>query len=317
MRALPGKLAHLVVVLILVTFATVALVDLMPGSPAITILGKNATPERVEEVDHQLGLDRSLPVRYGEWVGDAVRGDFGQSLITKRPVGEEIAERFPVTLELVILALLISVLLSLPLAAIAAAQRDRAADRIVSGGSSVLIALPQFVLGLLLVYLLAVETGVFPVTGWADLDEGFGENLRYAFLPALTLALVQLPIFTRVLRADLTDTMEKDFILAAQARGVSPSRVFLMHALRPSSFSLVTLIGVSLGSLIGGAVVVEIIFGVPGIGQMMVQAILAKDLPVVQGAVAVIAISYVLINAVIDLAYAYLDPRVRSAEVRA
>lgn len=311
-RALFRILFRTVAVLLIVTFATLALLELVPGGAAYAILGQTATPKQVKEVESELGLDQSLPQRYVDWVGNAVTGDLGTSTTSKRPVAEEIAERAPVTIEIAVLALLIALVGAIPLAIVSAYRAERPLDKLISGGAVSLMASPPFLTGLLLVFFFSIKLRVFPATGWSALSEGLGQNLRYAILPSVTLALSQLPIFTRVLRADLVETLNDEFILAARAKGLKTRRILFVHALRPSSFSLVTLAGLSLGSLIGGAVIAENIFAIPGLGQALVQAVLNKDFPTLQGIVLVIAVAYVVINAFVDLAYSYLDPRVRA-----
>jgi peptide/nickel transport system permease protein len=315
-RLVARKAVHVAAVLLVVSAATLALLELTPGGPAYAILGEDSTPEQVKALNARLGVDRPVPVRYADWITDAARGDLGESLISGRPVAGLISQRLPVTLELAALALVIALAVSVPLAMVAAYRADRPIDKVTAATSSLLISSPQFLTGLFLVYFFAVENRWFPATGWRYLGDGLDDNLRHAFLPAVTLALAEIPVFTRVLRADLVTTLQEDFILSARARGTSTVRILFVHALRPSSFSLITLAGLSLGSLVGGAVIVENVFAVPGLGQLMIQSILNKDLPVVQGVVLVIAASYVLVNAAVDVAYAYLDPRVRSTQVR-
>jgi peptide/nickel transport system permease protein len=310
---LPRKLLHMTLVLLLVSFATLALMDLIPGGPAYAILGESATPAQVTKVNAQLGLDRPLPARYADWLGHAVTGDLGASLIGGRPVTETIGQRLPVTLELAVLALVFAIVVSVPLAVLSAYRRDRPVDRAGNATTVLLMSSPHFLTALALSYVLAIQLRAFPVTGWTDLSGGVGENLRSAFLPALTLAFAEIPILTRVLRADLIETLDEDFVLAARAKGLSAPRVLFGHALRPSSFSLVTLAGLTFGNLIAGTVIVETIFAVPGIGQALVQSVLNKDFPVLQGIVVVIAVAYVVTNVVVDLAYGLLDPRVRAS----
>lgn len=309
--AVIARVAHVVAVLVLVTFAVTFLVDLTPGDPAYAILGDQATPEQVAQVHAQLHLDDPFWARYWSWLSNVVTGDLGTSLHTQQSVLDAIGERLPVTLEIVVLALVIALALAVPIGIATAVRAGGAADRVWSLTSSALIALPVFVTGLLFVYLFSVGLrGSLPATGWAPIEDGVGENLRHAILPALTLALVELPVFARLLRADMITTLGEDFILAATAKGLPTRRILLRHALRPSSFSLVTVSGLSLGRLIGGAVVVEVLFALPGIGQQLVLAVEAKDVVVVQGVVAFMAIGYVLVNTGVNALYRVLDPRV-------
>ena len=305
------RLARSLLVVLLVTFLVVALLSIAPGSVATVILGENATPEAVAELNARLGLDQPLFARYLEWLGHAVQGDLGTSLLTGEPVTRAILERLPVTLELALLAQVIALAVSVPLAIVAAARPGGAVDRVGSALCSTFLSVPAFVAGPVLIYLFAITIPVFPVTGWNDLDEGLGANLQSALLPAVAIALPEIAAFQRLLRTDLVTTLQEDFVSAAQARGMSPAYVMLRHALRPSSFSLVTLAGISTGRLIGGTVIVETLFSLPGLGLLVSASITARDVIVVQGIVAFVAVVYVLLNTLVDVGYGYLDPRVR------
>jgi len=313
-RALKARLLHVVPVLFLVSFGSMLLIDLTPGDPAATILGDNATPAQIHELRAQLGLDRPLPVRYASWIGNIVQGDFGRSIRTQQPVLDAITERLPVTIELALLALVMALAVVIPAALYTAYRAGSRADRLGNVVSSSLLSLPSFLTALVLVYLLALRFPVFPVTGWVPFTDDPLENLRSAFLPALTLALTEMAVLTRVLRSDLIATLQEDFILSAKAKGLPTWYVLLRHALRPSSFSLVTLAGLSLGRLIGGAVIVETLFALPGIGQLLVNAILGKDAVTVQGVVLFVALVYVGLNLLTDVLYTVLDPRTRAAK---
>jgi peptide/nickel transport system permease protein len=307
------KLLHLVPVLLLVSLATLLLLNLTPGDPAYALLSDQATPEQVAAVHKQLGLDRPFIVRYAAWLGGIAHGDFGTSFRTHQPVADAIKERLPVTSELAFLALVIALAAAVPLGVYAAYRADGAFDRTLSLATSVFISSPAFLTGLFLTYVLAVSLRVLPVTGWVNLlDDPLG-NLDHILLPALTLSLGEVAIFTRLLRSDMIGTLQEDFILAAKAKGLPIGRILVRHALRPSSFSLVTLAGISLGRLMAGAVIVESLFALPGLGQLVIQAVLSRDYIVVQGVVMFVALAYVLINTLVDIAYGYLDPRVRAS----
>jgi peptide/nickel transport system permease protein len=315
MRFLGLRLLQLVPVIILVSLGTAALVELLPGDPAIAILGENATPETIAAVREQLRLDDPFFTRYLSWLGDALQGDLGTSIRTDRPVTDEFLERLPVTLQLALMAQFFALILSIPLGIFAAYRAGRPSDRITSTMAFAFVSLPPFVLAVFLVALFAVRWEFFPVTGWERLSEDFGANFEHAFLPALTLALAELAVYTQLLRSDMVTTLEEDYILAARAKGLTTARILVRHALRPSSFSLLTLAGVNLGRLIGGTVVIEFFFSLPGVGQLIVQSIPNKDLPVIQGSVLILAVAYLLLNTAVDLSYSVLDPRVRRATV--
>lgn len=314
MRSVGGRLAHVVIVLLVVSAGTMLMLDLAPGDPAAAVLGDaNATPEQLALVREQMGLDRSIPERYGDWLTGIVTGDFGTSFRTRQPVTQSLGERLPVTLEVTVLALGLSLVISV-LAAVAAARRPSGlVDRAISAFSSVSISSPAFLTGLLLSYFFAVRIRWFPVSGWTPLTEDPLDNLKHLTLPVITLALYEASIFTRVLRGDLVKTLQSDFMLAAASKGLSTRRLMFKHALRPSSFSLLTLSGLSLGRLLGGSVIVETLFALPGMGQLLVSSIIGKDLVMVQGVVMFVALTYVIVNVLVDAIYGLLDPRVRSA----
>lgn len=304
------------VVILLVTLASVALLSLAPGSVAAVILGENATPEAIAALNAELGLDRPLWEQYLNWLGSAVTGDLGTSPITHQSVLGSVLERLPVTLELAVLALLISLVVAVALALVSATWPDSPVDRALTAFSSVLLSVPAFIAGPLLVYFLSLQLGWFPVSGWYRIGtDGLAANLQGALLPALSIAFTEIAAFHRVLRADLISTLREDFVGAARAKGMSRGYVLLRHSLRPSSFSLITLVGINLGRLIGGTVVVEVLFSLPGLGQLIVTSITARDVIAVQGIVVFVVVAYVAINMLVDLSYSWLDPRIRKVAV--
>jgi len=311
------RIGSTVLVLFLVSVATFALVGLLPGSPETEILGPNASAQDYERVRDELGLDDPVLTRYVDWLGDAVRGDFGRNLVPPvEDVSTKIARTLPVSLELAVLAILLSLAISIPAAMISAHRPGGRVDRLLSVSAFGLISVPTFLGGLLLILLLAINWRIFPDRLWVRPSEGgWVENLRHAFLPALTISLTEVAVFTRLLRNDLIDTLQQDYILAARAKGMSAGHVMFREALRPSSFSLVTLAGVSLGRLIGGTVIVERLFSLPGLGSLVVDAASRKDIAVVQAAVLVVALCYVVVNAAIDGVYGALDPRTRRGSI--
>lgn len=306
------RLSRLLAVLVLVTLAATALVDLIPGSPAAAILGPTATDEQIAALDAEYGFDRPFLTRYLDWLGSALTGDLGHSIQSGQPVLDTILARLPVTLELTLLALAISLLVAVPLAVYSGYRAGGRFDRFVSATSSALLAVPVFVAAVVLIYLLAVNLRWFPVSGWSPLSAGLAENLRHALLPAIALAVGELPAFLRLLRGDVATTMREDFVRTATARGLPPRYVLFRHVLRPSSLSLVTVAGVTLGRLLAGSIVVESLFALPGLGGLAIQSVPAKDIPTVQGLVVLVAAGYVLVNAAVDTCYAVLDPRIRT-----
>ncbi len=303
-------------VVLAVTLLVVLLMSLSPGSVAAVILGEQATPEAIAELEREMGLDRPVIVQWFSWLGDAVTGDLGTSPITFQEVSTAIGERLPVTIEIAVLALLMSLAMAIPLATIAARRPNSATDRGINGLTSVLLSIPAFVAAPVFVYFLAVQADLFPVTGWVPIEDGLLDNLHTAFLPALCVALIEVAGFQRILRADLGTTLREDYVEAARAKGMSARYVLWRHAFRPSSFSLLTVAGISLGRLIGGTVIVEAFFSLPGLGQLVAVAIGSRDIITVQGVVAFVAAVYVVLNTLVDLGYGFLDPRVRTAVAR-
>ena len=307
------RLAQLLVVLVIVSFLTLLMLRLQPVNPAYAILGQSATKPQVAQIDHQLGLDRPLIMQYLQWLGRALSGNLGTSLRTGQAVTGALATSLPVTAELVVFAELIALAVAVPCGVYAAYRAGGLLDRLVNAVSSGLVGIPGFVLALVLVYLLAYRVRIFPATGWVALSADPLGNLQHAILPAVTLAAVETAVFARVLRSDMYSTLRENFVLAARAQGMPTSSVLWRTAFRPSAVSLTTLAGVSLGRLIGATVLVEIIFALPGVGQLLVQAIYANDIVMVQGAVIVLVVAVVVINLLVDLFHLYLDPRIRAA----
>lgn len=310
-RLLIRRLGQLALVLLIVSFLTLLMLRLLPEDPAYAILGQSATQEQVEQIHHELGLDQPVVVQYGQWLQQLVTGDLGTSLRTNQSVVEALATRLPVTAELAFLALLVALAISIPAGMFAAHWAGGRLDRLISAATSTVVAIPSFVLALVLVYLFAYQWRIFPATGWVPFTTDPMENLRHAVLPVVTLIAVETAVFTRVLRSDIYGTLRENFILATRAQGLPMRSVLWRSALRPSSLSLATLAGLSLGRLIGTTVVVEIIFALPGVGQLLVQSIYANDIVMVQGVVIVLVAAVVVLNLLVDLFYLYLDPRVR------
>lgn len=310
-RNVARRAVHVLLVLLIVNFATLVMLDLTPGDPAFALLGQDATPEQVAQIHRELGLDDPLIVRWARWIGDAVTGDLGVSIRTHQPVVTVLRERLPVTLELAAVALLMALLVAIPVGVYGGYRRGKVVDRISNGVTAVMISAPQFLTALLLVFFFALKYDLFPPTGWVRLTEDVGDNLHSVFLPSLTLALSEMAVFSRLLRSDVHATMQQDFVTAARARGLPTGYLLRRHVLRPSSFSLLTLGGLSLGRLMGGSIVVETIFGLPGTGDLLVQSILSGDLLMVQGLVLFFAVVYVFVNVLVELAYTMLDPQVR------
>lgn len=311
MRYLGRKLLRLVFVVAAVTTLTFLLVALLPGDIAYLVVGPTATPAEVEAVRQQLGLDRPMLVRYGEWLAALAHGDLGVSLRTSEPVGEAILSRLPVTIELMLLAQVIAVAMAVPLGVLCAYRQNRWIDRLVTFAGFAMISIPPFVMALVLIFTVALRLGWLPATGYVPLSEGLWDNLRTFALPALSIALIEWVTLMRLLRNDMIVTLQEDFIAMARAKGLPAWHILLRHALRPSSFSLITILGLQIGALIGGTLIIESIFALPGVGRLLLTGILSRDYVVVQGCILFIAVAYVLINFLVDLTYSFLDPRIR------
>jgi peptide/nickel transport system permease protein len=313
---LARQLVRLVVVLFCVTLLTYTIVNILPGDVAIVILGNLATPEDIAGLRADLGLDRPMLVRYFDWLGSALSGDLGRSYRNGEPVVQAILDRLPVSLQLMVMAQVIALGIAIPVALLSVRRPGGLFDRISASAAFGFLAMPNFMLGIVLIYLFSVSFDLLPATGFTPMSEGLWDNLESMILPSLTLGLIEWTVLMRVLRSDLLTTLKEDFILLARAKGLPPWRVLLQHALRPSSFTLITILGLNIGGLIGGAVIVEQIFALPGVGRLLLGGIFNRDLILVQGTVAFIAVGFVVINFLVDMLYAVLDPRVRHVRFR-
>jgi peptide/nickel transport system permease protein len=299
-------------VVFVVTFVVFGLILLIPGDPAITIAGPDATPEQIEVIRERLGLNRPFLIQYVDWLGSALRGDLGTSLFTSRAVTTSIMESLPVTLTLTLTAILISLLISVPLAIVSATRRGGWIDRLATVTSSIGIALPSFWLGLMLVLLFSLTLGWLPATGYVPLAQDPAAWLRHILLPALTLGVAAAAESTRQLRGSIIEVLQQDYVRTARAKGLRTRMVIGKHVLKNASVPLVTVIGLQVTLLLGGAIVVEQVFGVPGLGQVAISAVTTRDIPVIQGVVLVAVLVAMLSNLLVDLAYGYLNPKVRA-----
>lgn len=315
-KLLATRLVRLVATLFAVSLLTFLLGSLLPGDPVNAILPPDAPrdAETVERIRTELGLDDPLPVRYMNWLGDAVRGDLGYSYITDQPVWDTIVQRLPVTFELAILATVLALLIALPFGIIGGYREGRAVDKLSSVGVQIGLSVPSFIVGIFLIWLFTVKTQRFglPSTGWNRIsEEGLWENLKTAILPAAALSLSPMAIYTRLLRSDMIGTLREDFVLSARAKGLTDRYILTRHALRPSSLSLVTILGIQVGILLGGTVVIEFLFALPGLGSRLLNAIYQRDITMVQGITVFIAAVYVILNTIVDFVYLAIDPRIR------
>jgi peptide/nickel transport system permease protein len=312
LRLVGKRLLMAIPIMLGVTILTFWVLSLIPGNAAQQLLGAEATPEDVAQLEEQLGLNESGVSRYLSWLGNALQGDLGNSLVSRQPVSEILADRLPVTGELVFLAFVVSLVLAVPVALLAAHKPNGLMDRISMMISTLGLSVANYVLALLLVLVFAVTLGWLPAIGYAPLSDGLWANLKTMILPSAAIGLPLFCFYTRFLRGDLVDQLQQEeYVTTARAKGIGSWQVLLRHAFRNSSFGLITVVGLNLGALIGGTVIIEQIFALPGVGQMLLQAINTRDFVVVQAAVVIFALVAVLANLFVDLMYAVLDPRIR------
>jgi peptide/nickel transport system permease protein len=312
LRLVGKRLLMAVPIVLGVSILTFWVLNLIPGNAAQQLLGPEATPQQIQQMENEMGLNRPQVVRYLDWLSGAIHGDLGTSLVSRQPVAGEIGSRLAVSGEIVGLAFIVSLGLAIPLALVAARWPNRLVDRISMVVSTTGLSVANYVFALLLVLLFAVQLAWFPAIGYVPLSESLSGNLRSVTLPAIAIAFPLFCFYTRFIRSDLVDQMRgEDYIITARAKGIGPWQVLLRHAFRNSAFGLITIVGLNLSTLIGATVIIEQIFSLPGIGQLLLQAINTRDFVVVQACVIVFAIITVLANLLVDVLYAVLDPRIR------
>jgi len=295
-------------VLIAVTLIAFSLIHLVPGDPARVMLGSRATEESVALLRDQLGLNEPLPIQYIQFLIDATHLEFGNSLFLRAPVGPILADRAVNSLNLLLYSILISLLIAVPLAMVSAVRQNRPTDHLVRLFTTITFAMPAFWTALILVLIFSLRLELFPTSG---LGEGFSNLVLSLTLPAITIGFYLAPVLLRSLRSSLIETLSAEFIEAARARGLSKRRVLLKHVLRNSLIAMITVLGVNIGFLISGAVVIENVFAIPGLGSLMVTSIVARDYPVIIAVTLVFGVAVVFVNLLVDLSYAMLDPRIR------
>jgi peptide/nickel transport system permease protein len=308
------RLVHLLVVLFFVTLFVALLTSMLPGDPVDAIAGF-ASEEQKDALRADLQLDDPVPVQYGRWLGNFVTGDLGNyySVTGGRPVMDRVRDSLPVSLQLMVEAQVLALVIALPLGVFTAYRAGSRFDKSANAAAFGLLAIPNFALALVLAYYVGVQLGWLPVSGYVAPDEDLVEHLRRMAMPAIALAVGQIAVYMRLLRSDMIATLQEDFITMAKSKGISPRRVLWRHALRPSSLTLLTVAGLNVGTLIGGAVIIEVIFSLPGLGTLLFEAITARQYIALQSLIAIIAVGYVLLNFLVDVLYAVLDPRIRHA----
>jgi peptide/nickel transport system permease protein len=309
-RYLVLRLVQIVPVLFIVSFMVFSMVLLLPGDPTLSILGDGATKEERAALRTELGLDLPLPVQYVRWGSRVATGDFGLSLRNREPVSQMLAQRIPVTLQLTLLSMLIAVVIGVPAGTVAAVWRNSPADMAVTLVAMFSMALPPFWAGMLLIMLVCIHLGWLPPSGYVPFSESPVRSLTMMILPTLTLGAAMAGLVMRQTRASMLGVLSTDFIRTARAKGATNARVIIRHGLPNASIPILTVVGLQFGTLLGGAVIIENIFSLPGLGSMIVDAIFNRDFPVVQGGVLTVVIGVLILNVLIDLAYFLIDKRI-------
>ena len=294
-----------------VAFVVFLLLYLTPGDPAAILAGDAATSDDIRRIREKLGLDEPFLVRFGGWIGRLLHGDLGISIFTNLPVTHLIAQRIEPTLSLTLCTLLISVLVAVPLGVLAAARAGTWIDRAVMGFSVLGFSLPVFVLAYILILTFSIGLDWLPVQGYRPIGDGLWQWARHLILPSTALGTVYIALIARITRASMLDVLSQDYVRTAQAKGLSPREVLTGHALKNAAVPIVTVIGIGIALLIGGAIVTETVFAIPGIGRLTVDSILRRDYPIIQGMILIFSAAYVMVNLLVDLSYTLLDPRIR------
>ena len=298
-------------VMAIVAFFVFSLLYIAPGDPAAVIAGDQASPEDVEKIRRTLGLDRPFLVRFGEWTWRLVQGDLGTSMFTGLPVTELIRQRIEPTLSLMVLTLVLAIVVAIPMGVVAAARAGGWLDRILMAVAVAGFSVPVFVVGYLLVYVVALRWELLPTQGYTPLKQGLWPWLENLILPSIALGFVYIALIARITRAAMLEVLSQDYIRTARAKGLADGGILFLHALKNAAVPIVTVIGIGVALLIGGAVVTESVFAIPGLGRLTIDAIVRRDYPLIQGIVLMFSFVYVLVNLAIDLIYTALDPRIR------
>ena len=311
LRYIIQRVIFMLPVALLVSFMAFLLIHLIPGDPARVLLGEEATPPTVAALQRELGLDKPLLLQFALWLWQAVHGNLGDSIQLHQPVTQALMQRLPVTIELGVASLLFSLVLAIPLGVYSATHRNSWVEWLVNISSLLGTAIPSFVLALLLIFLFAVVWRPFPPGGYVPFMEDPVSNLRDLVLPMIALGTGAVAVNLRQIRASMTEVLEQDYVRTARAKGLSEWRVTYVHALRNALVPLITIVGLQIGAILGGAFVIETVFLWPGVGALAIQSIFSKDYPVIQGTVLLVAFSYMLTNLLVDLSYPFFDPRIR------
>lgn len=311
LRYIAKRMLLLIPVLLGVSFLSFSLISLAPGNAATYMLGDQASPELIAELERQLHLDRSLLTQFFLWLSNAVQGDFGTSFVTRIPIGGLIVQRLSVTLELSFIAIFLTLLIAIPLGVTAAAHRNRAPDHATRLMAVAGVSIPDFWSGIILIFLLGVQLQWVSPGGFTPVSSGLGPHLRSILLPSAILAFINLALITRMLRASMLETLSQNFIQSARSFGISERELIWRDALKNAFIPTLTVIGLTIGIMLSGAVMLETVFSLPGLGKLLVDAVFQRDIPVLQAVLTLIGCLYVLVNLLVDIGYSILDPRIR------
>ena len=305
------RILALIPIMFIVGIFVFFIIHLIPGNPAAMMLGPEATPEEIDAFSRSMGLDRPIPIQFVEWISNVVRGDFGMSLFFQgQQVTRVVFEHFKVTLTLTVLGVILAIILGIITGVIAAINHNNLLDRIIMVITSAGVSIPNFWLGLMLVLFFSIRLSLLPPAGFKPLSAGLGESLRYLILPAITLAFGQTSLIARMTRSNMLEVLRSDYVRTAKAKGLSELMVNYKHALKNVLIPVITIIGLSFANLMGGAVVTEQIFNIPGVGRLLIKSVFTRDYPVIEGIVLYIAAMWVIINLVTDVLYVIIDPRI-------
>jgi len=306
------RLAATVPVLLVVAVVIFSVLRLTPGDPAAIVAGDGATVQQIEEIRRHMGLDQPIPVQFFKWMGDVLQGDFGTSLISNLPVKDMILDRMGPTIAITLYTVLYTVIISIPVGIISAWRRGKAVDKVVTAGSVLGFSVPVFITAYVLIFIFSMALGWLPVQGYRPLSEGLWPHIKHLILPVASLGTIYIALVTRFVRSSIIDTLGEDYIRTARAKGLNERSVLIHHALGNAAVPILTIIGITITMLIGGVVVTESVFNIPGLGRLVVEAILAKDFTIIQALIVLFSVVDIVINLIIDILYKVFDPRIDS-----
>lgn len=306
------RLAATIPVLLVVAIVIFSVLRLTPGDPAAIVAGDGATVQQIEQIRHHMGLDQPITVQFYRWITDVLRGDFGTSLISGLPVSDMVLDRMGPTIAITLYTILYTVLISIPIGILAAWRRGKAVDKAVAAASVLGFSIPVFITAYILIFLFSMVLGWLPVQGYRPLSAGVWEHVRHLILPVASLGTIYIALVTRFVRSSVIDTLGEDYIRTARAKGLFERAVLTRHALPNAAVPILTIIGITITMLIGGVVVTESVFNIPGLGRLVVEAILARDFTIIQALIVLFSVVDIVVNLIIDILYRFVDPRIDS-----